>query len=171
MESKSSRKIFFIKRKKEYLKYLNSKEWKEKRDTVLKLRGRSCERCKANLKGKIADIHHKTYKNIFNEKLDDLEILCRKCHKKEHNKKTKKKKLRKTKQPKTKQPKTKQELNLKEKNKILLKKRKRKLILQKNKDKKEKEKLISELRKRNIQSINNVRISYCTLNQLRKIKL
>jgi cytochrome c len=30
------------------------------------------------------EIHHKTYKNIFNEKMEDLELLCHSCHQQEH---------------------------------------------------------------------------------------
>lgn len=69
-----------------YIKYLKSSKWKALRKEVLYKRGRICERCKEDLKGKITDIHHKTYENIFNESPEDLEILCRACHEKEHGK-------------------------------------------------------------------------------------
>ena len=68
-----------------YLEYLNSKEWLDIRIDLLSIRGKRCENC-GNDKC-ILDIHHLTYKNIFNEEPEDLIILCRKCHKKEHSKK------------------------------------------------------------------------------------
>ena len=75
------------KRKRKYYDYLQSNEWQVKRNQLFDLRGRVCERCNKDLNGKIADVHHKTYKNIFNEKMEDLEVLCRPCHQKEHKNK------------------------------------------------------------------------------------
>ena len=72
------------KHKRKYYDYLQSNEWQVKRNQLFDLKGRVCERCNKDLKGKIADVHHKTYENIFNEKLDDLEVLCRPCHQEEH---------------------------------------------------------------------------------------
>lgn len=72
--------------RKEYIQkyhdYLRSEQWEAIRDVVIKDRNRKCERCgsKKNLQ-----VHHKTYERIFNEDLSDLELLCRPCHKKEHN--------------------------------------------------------------------------------------
>lgn len=86
--------------KKKYLDYLQSKEWQDVRNRVFQKRGRSCERCGKDLQGKIADVHHKTYKNLFNEKLEDLEVLCRPCHQDEH--KDKRHKSEKKKKPKNK---------------------------------------------------------------------
>lgn len=68
----------------EYLNYLQSKEWQEVRKRVFTERGRKCERCGKDLENKIADVHHKTYENLFNEKMEDLEVLCRPCHQDEH---------------------------------------------------------------------------------------
>ncbi len=81
-------------RKEEYSLYLKSPKWKSKRLEIFKERNGHCERCKINV-GKIGyQVHHKTYKNIFNELNSDLELLCKLCHEKEHgiNKKPKQKK-------------------------------------------------------------------------------
>ncbi len=67
-----------------YKDYLQSDEWQEVRKRVFLERGRRCERCGKDLENKIADVHHKTYENLFNEKLEDLEVLCRPCHQEEH---------------------------------------------------------------------------------------
>lgn len=66
--------------KSKYREYLNSDEWKSKRLQKLKLNPK-CEVCgdKSNI-----NIHHKTYDRIFNENIEDLQTLCRLCHKKAH---------------------------------------------------------------------------------------
>ena len=65
----------------EYKQYLLSKEWKQKRITILKTRN-SCECCKSQ---KVLQVHHLHYRNIFCEDLEkDLVVLCKKCHKMVH---------------------------------------------------------------------------------------
>lgn len=59
--------------------YLLSDHWKALRSEKLK-RNPFCERC--GRKGR--DVHHLRYRNLFDVLLSDLETLCRKCHKKEH---------------------------------------------------------------------------------------
>ena len=65
----------------DYKKYLLSDEWRLKRGKVFAKRGRICERCKSK---KDIQVHHKTYKNIYNEPLKDLEVLCKSCHMAHH---------------------------------------------------------------------------------------
>ena len=79
---------------KEYKDYLKSKEWATIRIELFTIRGKNCERCNSN---KNLQIHHKTYKNIFNEEPGDLEILCGGCHEAEHKIKKKAKKYKSTK--------------------------------------------------------------------------
>lgn len=64
-----------------YQSYLRSGKWERIRNKMFELRGRKCERCenKAEL-----HIHHLHYQTIFNERPEDLMILCSNCHKKEH---------------------------------------------------------------------------------------
>ena len=66
---------------KSYSQYLSSKRWKEKRKQVIE-RQKKCQRCDAT---KNLHVHHVTYKNIGNELDEDLLLLCRSCHAKEHN--------------------------------------------------------------------------------------
>lgn len=68
---------------KEYKNYLLSKQWLELRLDILTNRGGKCEECGS--KNKI-QVHHLTYKNIFNEEPEDLILLCRSCHELEHKK-------------------------------------------------------------------------------------
>lgn len=76
--------------KKKYLAYINSKEWLDIRIEIHHSRGGKCERCGST---HILQVHHVTYKNLFNEEPEDLELLCSGCHRAEHkiNKKGKKK--------------------------------------------------------------------------------
>ena len=64
-----------------YYRYLHTKRWRRKRKEAIKEKGAVCEDCGRKFK---LQIHHKTYKNIFREKLSDLEILCKECHKDRH---------------------------------------------------------------------------------------
>jgi 5-methylcytosine-specific restriction endonuclease McrA len=56
-----------------YKLYLKTKEWGEKRREAKRHAHFLCESCgsKNNLQ-----VHHKTYKNIFHEKPEDLIVLC-----------------------------------------------------------------------------------------------
>jgi|688.fasta_scaffold1037602_2 5-methylcytosine-specific restriction endonuclease McrA len=87
-----------------YKSYLKSKEWFAIRESLFLARGKRCEKC---LVTKNLHIHHLHYRNIYNEKPEDLLIVCRDCHNKIHNinpstgkkildKKSKKKKKKKT---------------------------------------------------------------------------
>lgn len=64
---------------KRYTDYLNSFEWKYKRQLKAKKAHYTCEIC-----GKVVKqgyhIHHKTYEHFGHEPLDDLEFLCEDCH-------------------------------------------------------------------------------------------
>lgn len=78
------KKGYYSERRKKYNDYLKSAKWRKLRKEIIEARGGKCERCASKI---ILQLHHKTYKNIFNEKPEDLEVLCRKCHKKEHKRK------------------------------------------------------------------------------------
>lgn len=71
----------------DYRKYLKSKEWKSIRVEVLHRDRNRCTGCNTySNNGRGLEIHHLTYKNIFNEDLEDLVTLCTECHKKAHGK-------------------------------------------------------------------------------------
>lgn len=74
--------------KEKYHEYLQSPEWKEFRKKAFEHYGKKCAHCKRT---KFLQIHHKTYANIFNEKLEDVMVLCELHHKKIHGIKTDKK--------------------------------------------------------------------------------
>lgn len=61
-----------------YDRYIHSSAWREKADERLALDSGKCCVC-----GRPAtDVHHLSYDNFGNEKMDDLVSLCRKCHEK-----------------------------------------------------------------------------------------
>ena len=67
--------------------YLNSQHWHDLRCKKLK-ENIKCNTCKgtSNL-----DVHHINYHNLYDVSLDDLVVLCRKCHIKTHIKLNKQK--------------------------------------------------------------------------------
>jgi 5-methylcytosine-specific restriction endonuclease McrA len=65
----------------QYQTYLNSIKWKSKRLKVLQRAKFRCEQCKSR---QATQVHHKTYKRIFNEPLSDLLAVCAPCHRKIH---------------------------------------------------------------------------------------
>lgn len=70
-----------ISHKEKYRAYLLSPAWRDFRGRVMKDRGDACEKCGSEHQ---LQIHHLTYDRIFNEEPEDVQVLCRKCHKKEH---------------------------------------------------------------------------------------
>lgn len=60
-----------------YLSYLRSAEWQSKRSQVIARDGccQSCGRKKAKM-----HVHHLTYDRLYNELLEDLQLLCEACH-------------------------------------------------------------------------------------------
>ena len=61
----------------DYAVYLESPEWKEKRKLVMK---RDRNRCQSCLADDATEVHHITYRHLFNEPLFDLVAVCRACH-------------------------------------------------------------------------------------------
>lgn len=73
-------------KKSEYKAYLQSAEWREKRNEAFEYHGSFCNRC--DLPRWLAElvydqdlhVHHISYATRGDEDLDDLEILCARCH-------------------------------------------------------------------------------------------
>jgi len=60
-----------------YSKYLESDNWEEKRQKVLKRANFVCESC---LDAKATQVHHKTYEHVGEEPLYELVAVCKSCH-------------------------------------------------------------------------------------------
>ena len=61
-----------------YKDYLETKEWYDFRIARLNHSLRRCQLCNES-EGEL-NIHHRTYKNIFNESFEDTTVLCKRCH-------------------------------------------------------------------------------------------
>ena len=64
-----------------YDEYLKTRHWKDFRKLALDHHGSKCNRCESVSR---LQVHHKTYANLGNEQLGDVEILCKSCHRAEH---------------------------------------------------------------------------------------
>ena len=62
---------------KKYSDYLGSRHWKNKRIETFSIRGNKCESCGSS---ENIQVHHTTYKNIGNENVSELMVLCKDCH-------------------------------------------------------------------------------------------
>ena len=76
-----AQKYWGIAARKRYQRYLQSDAWRTKRKAVLHAAGFRCRRCSA----RATEVHHETYKRIYNERLSDLTALCGRCHEAVHS--------------------------------------------------------------------------------------
>lgn len=70
--------------KQKYYSYLKSQQWKEKRKFALEFYGYNCGLCGS---GHNLEVHHRNYKNLYKESMEDLMLLCETCHRNFHRKK------------------------------------------------------------------------------------
>lgn len=69
------------KRRRQYRQYISySPAWKALRKQVIERDGGLCRRCQKPGN----EVHHLTYRRLFNEALEDLELLCKDCHENAH---------------------------------------------------------------------------------------
>jgi len=69
------------KNKAEYRKYLKSEHWQSFREKAINHYGDACCLCGSNEK---ISVHHLTYKNRGHENINDVTVLCDRCHKEIH---------------------------------------------------------------------------------------
>lgn len=69
-------------RKTPYYAHLMSQRWRDTREIKLEQTDGRCEKC--GKRKQHMNVHHLTYENVYNERLEDLQVLCRRCHKDEH---------------------------------------------------------------------------------------
>src|SRR5438874_456134 len=60
-----------------YREYLESPEWQSRRLLALQHAGHRCQVCNSP---DGLEVHHRTYERIGNEELEDLTVLCHRCH-------------------------------------------------------------------------------------------
>lgn len=66
-----------------YKDYLNTHHWKKIKEGYIQLYGEKCEVC--GDKGE--ELHHLHYESLGEEAFDDLVLLCKECHRNEHDNK------------------------------------------------------------------------------------
>nr|WP_169605364.1 HNH endonuclease [Microscilla sp. PRE1] len=66
-----------------YLLHLESDYWKRIRLKVIERDKGVCQECKENI---ATEVHHLTYDNLYQERLEDLISVCQSCHSRIHQK-------------------------------------------------------------------------------------
>lgn len=66
-------------RRERYQEYLQSEKWAWKRALVLRRESYLCEACRER---PATEVHHSTYRHIFDEPLFELHAVCHDCHEK-----------------------------------------------------------------------------------------
>ena len=64
-----------------YEEYLQSDEWREKRERALELAGHRCRGCGSPF---CLEVYHKTHESIGREWIHELEVLCEDCREERH---------------------------------------------------------------------------------------
>lgn len=95
-----------------YKEYLYTEHWRKLRSVVYERYKHRCVECQKELPLDFLNVHHKTYANVGDEQMEDLILVCSRCHAKLHGiteikpqkktKRIKKKAKRKPKKNKTK---------------------------------------------------------------------
>lgn len=66
--------------KEEYTEYLKTPRWRLFSSGLIE-RVRKCQKCSFPYE---LNVHHKTYERLGNERREDVIVLCRSCHSREH---------------------------------------------------------------------------------------
>ena len=66
--------------KEKYLEYISSAKWKRLRDAKIESVGSVCDRCGISKFSARLEVHHLHYRTFKQERLEDLQVLCHKCH-------------------------------------------------------------------------------------------
>ena len=64
----------------DYLDYLKSEKWMDKKKVRFFLDKGTCQECGKKLEFRQSHCHHKSYDWLYEEPMEDLETLCRYCH-------------------------------------------------------------------------------------------
>lgn len=68
-----------IKHSAAYTAYMKSDAWRKRKQQLYAKRGYACERC--GVEGDPVEVHHLTYARLCHELDEDLQVVCKKCHK------------------------------------------------------------------------------------------
>ena len=72
-------------RKMRYERFMASEDWQDIRTVMLDIYNHQCDVCGAT---EDLHVHHKTYERFGgDERMTDLQVLCKRCHEKAHGRK------------------------------------------------------------------------------------
>lgn len=60
-----------------YVEHINSRKWQRLRRNKFIESGHKCEECGREWE---LDVHHRTYERLGSEEMEDLVVLCKRCH-------------------------------------------------------------------------------------------
>lgn len=66
-----------------YKQYLQTQHWQKTREAAIERAGDACQLCSSTA---ALNVHHNNYTNLFDERPEDVIVLCRHCHAKFHDK-------------------------------------------------------------------------------------
>lgn len=69
-------------REEEYRAYMRSERWRALRRKVIERDGDRCKLCRRSRRK--LEVHHLTYVRFGRERLEDLALICQRCHSTEH---------------------------------------------------------------------------------------
>lgn len=69
-----------VKKSRDYKEYLKTLEWHTLKRQVYVRDNYRCRQCSKDLSKMNGNVHHVTYDRVYNEKLDDLVLVCPDCH-------------------------------------------------------------------------------------------
>ena len=64
-----------------YGNYIHSPRWKALKKQMLDKFGARCQICNDSANYSKLELHHRTYERFENERMEDLTLLCKPCHK------------------------------------------------------------------------------------------
>jgi 5-methylcytosine-specific restriction endonuclease McrA len=65
--------------------YYRTPHWQRFRWYVLVIHGCRCQRCGQRLPAAQLHVHHLHYRNLYQERLSDVMVLCAACHSRRHH--------------------------------------------------------------------------------------
>lgn len=68
----------------EYQVYLASPHWRDTRKAAIERARYRCEECAAHIDYVYLEVHHLHYHTVGNERPEDLQVLCKPCHRIAH---------------------------------------------------------------------------------------
>lgn len=74
--------------KQDYVKYLRTPHWRRMRTLAFYRYGKKCRRCgNYGTNRNPIQVHHRSYDHLGDERIEELEVICKNCHTFHHQEK------------------------------------------------------------------------------------